>query len=56
VVKTTVKADDGKEYTLWPPQAKSIYESFGIKDGQRVEIQGRVNSQGNLEWGSMSPI
>ena len=56
VTKTTVKADDGKEYTLWPLQITAVYESLGIKNGQRVEIYGRLNEQGNLEWASITPI
>lgn len=54
--KATVKADDGKEYTLWPPQPASIYSSYGVKSGQKIEIQGKINSQGNLEWGAIKPI
>ena len=55
-MKTTIKSDDGKIYTLWPPQSSPIYESFGVKNGQRVEIQGKLNSQGNLEWVTLKSI
>lgn len=55
-LKTTVKADDGKEYVLWPAQPKSVYESFGAKDGGRVELQGRFPGGGKLEWGLIKPI
>jgi hypothetical protein len=54
--KTTVKSDDGKIYTLWPAEPSSVYGTFKVKSGGRVEIQGRVNNQGNLEWGSMKSI
>ena len=54
--KATIKTDDGKQYILWPPQPESIYWSFGVKNGQRVEIQGRLNSQGNFEWARITPI
>ena len=54
--KTTIKTSDGKEYTLWPLQPTSIYESLGVKNGQKVEIQGKLNSQGNLEWATIKPI
>jgi len=54
--KSTLKTDDGKVYTLYPPQPKIIYESFGAKDGQRVEVWGRFSKQGNLEWSKMNPI
>lgn len=54
--KATIKTDAGKIYTLWPAQPKDIYESFGVREGQRVEIWGKTNSQGNLEWGDIKPI
>ena len=56
IIKTTIKADDNKEYTLWPPQPSSIYESFGVKNGQRVELSGRLNDKGNLEWATLKTI
>ena len=40
--KVTVKTTDGKEYWLWPPQLPSVYEKNGIKDGQTVEIRGKI--------------
>jgi len=55
-LKTTVKTDDGKEYILWPPQPKSVYESFGAKNNGRVEIQARFLEEGKLGWGLMKPI
>lgn len=56
LLKTTIKTSDGKEYMLWPAQPKSVYESFGAKNGGRVEIQGRFSKDGNIEWGLMKPI
>lgn len=46
----TVKTADGKVYTLWPPQPKSIYEGMGIKSGQQVEIQGKFLENNRLQW------
>jgi len=54
--KTTVKTDSGKEYTLSPAQSSVIYQNFGAKNGGRVEIQGKINSQGNLEWALIKPL
>lgn len=54
--KTTIKTDSGKEYILWPAQSSQIYQNFGAKNGGRVEIQGKINSQGNLEWALIKPI
>lgn len=54
--KATLKTDDGKEYTLYPPQPKMIYESFSAKEGQRVEVWGKISKNGNLEWSIMNPI
>lgn len=55
-LKTTIKADNGKEYILWPPQPEAIYKSFGVKNGQKVQVHGKLNSQGNLEWAELKPI
>ncbi len=54
--KTVVKVDGGKEYTIWPAEPKSVYESLGVKNGGRVEIQGRFSQDGNIEWFLMKPI
>lgn len=54
--KATIKTDTGKIYILWPAQPKDIYESFGVKEGQKVEVWGKTNSQGNFEWGNIKPI
>jgi uncharacterized protein YdeI (BOF family) len=54
--KTTITADGGKEYIVSPPQSESIYKSMGLKDGQRVEVQGKINDQGNLILGTLKPI
>lgn len=55
-LKTTVKTDDGKIYTLMPGQPKSVYESFGAKNGGRVEIQAKVLDNLQINWGAMKPI
>ncbi|MBU3934428.1 hypothetical protein KKC00_00435 [Patescibacteria group bacterium] len=38
--KIIVKAEDGKEYWLWPVYLRFYYEEKGWKDGQNIEIQG----------------
>ena len=40
--KVTVKTEDGKEYWLYPPRPISYYEDMKIKNGQEVEIQGKI--------------
>jgi hypothetical protein len=54
-LKTTIKTDDGKEYTLWPSQPESVYESFGAKDGGKVEIQAKAPQDGKVQWELMKP-
>lgn len=56
VLKTTIKATDGKVYELYPAQPESVYMSFGAKNGGQVEIQGKVLDAGKLSWGAMKPI
>ena len=54
--KAVLKTSDEKEYILWPPQPAQIYWNSGIKSGSAVRIQGRINENGYLEWGSMEII
>jgi len=56
VIKSTIKTSGGKEYTLSPNQPKAIYESFGAKDGKKVEIQGKITADNKLEWLTMKAI
>jgi len=55
LIKTTIRATNGKEYILSPNQPKAIYESFGVKDGNRVQIQGKIIN-GNVTWLTMKAI
>ena len=54
--KATLKTDAGIEYILWPAQPKSVYESFGAKDGGRVQVNGKPLEDGKLNWALMKPI
>ena len=56
VLKSTIKTDDGKEYTLWPAEPKSVYESFGAQNGKRVEVKAKILENNRLEWKLMKPI
>ena len=56
IIKTTVKTSDGILYTLSPNQPKVIYESFGVKNGNRVQIQGKIQSDNTLTWLTMKAI
>ncbi len=40
--KNTIKTEDEKEYLLWPYQPRVIYEREGIRNGQQVEIRGKI--------------
>lgn len=40
--KVFLKADNGKEYWLWPPTLISSYEAKGYKNGQKVEGRGVI--------------
>jgi len=51
--KATLTTDAGKVYILWPIEPKSVYESFGAKDGARVEVRVKSLEVENLEWKSM---
>lgn len=54
--KATLKTDDGIEYILWPAQPKSVYESFGAKNGGKVQVNGKPLEDGKLNWALMKPI
>jgi hypothetical protein len=54
--KATLKTDDGTEYILWPAQPKSVYESFGVKNGGKVQVNGKPLEGGKLRWALMKPI
>ncbi len=55
-VKATIKTSDGKEYTISPDQPEAIYGSFGVKNGDKVQIQGRFTQDNKIEWVSMKAI
>jgi hypothetical protein len=57
LIKTTLKTDAGKIYTLWPFQPQSVYESFGAKNGKKVEVHAKslINTD-RLEWSLMKPL
>ena len=55
LVKATIKTSDGKEYTLSPDQPEAIYGSFGVKNGNRVQIQGKIIGD-KIEWVNMKAI
>jgi len=55
-VKVTITTGDGKEYTLSPDQPAFIYGSYGVKDGNKVQIQGRFTSDNKIEWTSIKAI
>lgn len=56
VYEAVLKTDDGKEYILYPPQPRSIYESYGVENNGKVEIFAKPPKDNNLEWGILNPI
>jgi len=54
--KATITTDDGKTYTLFPLQPKSIYKSLGIESGQKVQIRAKDLNEDKLEWAEMTPV
>jgi predicted PurR-regulated permease PerM len=54
-IKSTITTSDGKVYTLSPDQPKAIYGSFGIKDGNKVQIQGKIVGD-KITWVSLKTI
>jgi hypothetical protein len=54
--KATLKTDAGKIYILWPIEPKSVYESFGVKDGVKIEVRAKSLESENLEWKLMKAI
>ena len=55
-LKTTLTTSDGTVYILWPPQAESIYESLGAKNGGEIQVNGKPLDGGKLNWVVMKPI
>ena len=56
LVKTTLTTADGKVYILSPAQPEVIYESFGVKNGQKVQVNAKSLDSTNLEWALMKPL
>lgn len=54
--KATLTTDAGIEYLLWQAQPKAIYESFGAKNGGKVQVNGKPLDGGKLSWALMKPI
>jgi hypothetical protein len=54
--KTTLAASDGKEYMLWPAQPASVYQSLGIKNGDKVQVNGKIFEDDKLTWALIKPI
>ena len=52
----TLKTDSGTEYILMPTQPKSVYESFGVEDGSRIQLNGKILTGNQLNWVLMKPI
>lgn len=56
VFKTTLTTDDGKVYTLMPAQPKSVYESFGAKNGGEIKLRAKLLEDNKINWALMEPI
>jgi hypothetical protein len=56
LIKTTLTTADGKVYILSPAQPKVIYESFGAKNGQKVQVNAKSLENVNLQWALMKSL
>ena len=54
--KSTITTDSGTEYILQPAQPESVYESFGAKNGGKVQVNAKMAGNGNIDWVLMKPI
>jgi len=41
---------DNKEYLFHPNQPVGVYKSFGIEDGDKVEVQVKVLEDNRIKW------
>ncbi len=51
--KTTIETKDKKKYLIWPVRPVSFYKDSGIKDGEMVEIRGKILENGRISLGSV---
>ena len=52
--KATLKTST-KTYTFTPNQPKGIYESFGVKSGEKIEIRAKISQDNTINWALMKP-
>ncbi|MFA5877812.1 MAG: hypothetical protein WC845_00315 [Candidatus Staskawiczbacteria bacterium] len=45
--KVTIRTEEGKVYWVWPVMSKEYYLSVGWKDGQTVEVKGKILYKNN---------
>lgn len=50
--KATLRADSGT-YTFIPDQPKGVYEAFKVKNGDKVNVKGKILDGNMLQWFSM---
>lgn len=53
--KIVLKTNKNKEYRLWPPAGKDYYEKKGLKDGQKIEVRGKILEGGRFYVASIKP-
>ena len=54
-LKTTLETAGGKIYILWPAQPEAVYESLGVNNGNKVQVNGKPDGD-ELRWALMKPI
>ena len=54
-LKTTLETAGGKIYILWPAQPEAVYQSLGVNNGNKVQVNGKANGD-KLLWALMKPI
>ncbi len=55
-LKSSIKTSGGTEYILSPNQPYTIYETFGVRDGDAVQIQGKILENNKLSWVKMESV
>ena len=48
--KATIKTADGKIYTFTPNQPQDVYKAFGLKSGDKVEVQAKILDSNLIKW------
>lgn len=54
--KSTLTTLNNKEYIFYPNQPTGIYQSFGIEDGDKVQVQAKILEDNKIKWISIKKV